>query len=44
MEETSLVEVGQEGHVGTHLEFRGVHGLTFVDVDSSFLREAWDHD
>ena len=39
MKETSFIQVGQEGHVSTHLEFRGVHGLAIIDVDSSFLRE-----
>ena len=37
VEDSSLVEVGEEGHVGTHLEFRGVHRLAVVDVHSSFL-------
>ena len=38
MEDTSFVQVGKQGHVGTHLEFRGVHWLTVVDVHGSFLR------
>ena len=38
MENTSFVQVGQQGHVGTHLEFRGVHRLAVVDVHGSFLR------
>ena len=32
VEDTSFVQIGKQGHVGTHLELRGVHWLAFVDV------------
>ena len=40
VEETSFVQVRQQGHVDTHLKLRGVHRLALVDDHCSFLRRG----